>query len=329
MKLPRASMTTTLFVILVFAVDFGLTRDLLTHDRGSLSTFGLGYLPMATALVFGFYRLARLRVQAGAFTVGFVAVGLAASSIHLTAIQLVPALADGMDRLFQALDDRLLAAFPAFWKGDDLGLDELLVVGTILSLPPFLAALAGGWLARRFALGRETASRQRKKPRIWKRPRFTLASASILVAMLAVDLGIIRQMLIAVIIPWSAFVIGLLPMANVLVLGLFGLLRPRGRRGRFLFGFEVVGCLATLTYLAACVFLPWAVMQRFQWFALKFIAVFDLAIGRGWADHLPLYLGVAFEVVLCAAFFTLPPLVAALSGGAIIRRFGRTRASAA
>ncbi len=104
MKLPRASMATTLFVILVLAVDLGVTRDLLEHDRGNLSDYGLGFLPMATALVFGLYRLARLRALAGAFTVGFVAVGLAALGGYLAAVQFVPALNGTMGRLCQAMD---------------------------------------------------------------------------------------------------------------------------------------------------------------------------------------------------------------------------------
>ena len=90
MKLPRASMTTTLFVTLVFAVDFAVVRDLVTHDREELSLFGLSLLPMATALVFGLYRLARLRVRAGAYTVGFVAFGLAATIGYLAAFWRFP-----------------------------------------------------------------------------------------------------------------------------------------------------------------------------------------------------------------------------------------------
>ena len=325
-------MTTTLFVILVFAVDFSVARDLLSHDRGSLSTYGLGFLPMATALVFGLYRILRLGARSDALTVGFVAVGLASAGGYLAAIRLVPALTDVMERLSQALDDRLLAAFPAFWEGDDLGLDELLVLGTVLSMPPVLLALAGGWFARRIALGREAAERHRERRRAWRRPRFTLASASILVAILAVDFGLIRHLLVAGPSFWTTFAIGFLPMANALVLGLPGLLGTRHRRGPFLIGFEVAGGLATAAYLAACAVDPVAMMGRLESFVRAAFAALDLAFGGGRAQQLfstSAYAGMAAEVVLVVAFFNLPPLVVALSGGAITRRFGRRSARAA
>ena len=359
MKLPRASMSMALFVILIFAVDFGVARDLMTHDRGSLSTYGLGFLPMATLLVFGLYRLARLRVRAGAFTGGFVAVGLVASGGYLAAIRLVPALTDVLERLSQALDDRLLAAFPTFWEGDDLGLDELLVLGTILSIPPGLLALAGGWFARRIALGWGADSRQRERPRAWKRPRFTLASASILVAVLAVDFGLIQHLVravdsgsnldrpisawgpwlgfltpwgVAILNRWVLFAIGFLPMANLLFLGLPGVLRSWRRSGSFLLGFEVVGWLATVAYLAACAVVPESMMRSYHVFGGAVEGAIDLALGGGRTQQFwqnPSYASLAAAVVLCAAFFTLPPLGAAFSGGAITRRFGRRPARAA
>jgi hypothetical protein len=358
MKLPQASMTTTLFVTLVFAIDFGITRDLLSHDRGDLSDYGLGFLPMATALVFGLYRLVRLQGEAGAFTVGFVAVGLAASGGFLAAIRLVPALNGTMGRLCQAMDDRILAAFPGSWGFIDLGFDEMLVLAAILSIPPGLLALAGGWLARRIAKGREAASHQRKGPRAWKRPRFTLLSASILVAVLAVDLGVAHHLArtadfgpkfdrpiggfgpwLAFLTPWGLvvvnrwvlFAIGFLPMVNLLFFGLPGLIRTRRRSGSFLLGFEVVGWLATLACVSACAIAPESMLKGYYAFDDAVVGAIDFVLGQGQAHRFFLkssHASLAVAVAFCAAFFTVPPLVAALSGGAICRRSGR-KASAA
>jgi hypothetical protein len=325
MKLPRASMLTTLFVILVFAVDFGVARDLLTHDRGRLSDYGLGILPMATALVFGLYRLVRLGGKAGAFTVGFVAAGLAASGGYLAAIRLVPSMNQRMSWLAQAMDDRLLAAFPPFSQGPDLGLDELLVLGTILSIPPGLLALAGGWVARRVALGRKTASHQRKQPRAGKRPRFTLGSTAILVAVLAVDFGLIRQLAVNGSEFWTLFGVGFLPIANALVLGLPGLFAGRRRRGPFLMGFEVAGWFATLSYLVACLLDPSAMVGRLQAFGPVVFSALDL-VSSGKAQRLltsSFYAGWTAEMILVVSFFSVPPLLIALFGGAISRRLSR------
>ncbi len=358
MKLPRASMATTLFAILVLAVDFGVARDLLSHDRGALSDFGLGFLPMATALVFGLYRLAWLRVQAGAFTVGFVVVGLAASGGYLAAVRLVPALNGTVGRLCHAMDDRLLAAFPGSWGFIDLGFDEMLVLMPVLSIPPGLLALAGGLLARRFALGREAASRRRDQPRARKRPRFTLLSASILVAILAVDLGVAHHLAraadfgpkfdrpiggfgpwLAFLTPWGLvvvnrwvlFAIGFLPMVNLLSLGLPGLIRTRRRSGSFLLGFEVVGWMATVACVSACAVAPESMLRGYDAFGGAVDGAIDFVFGQGQAARFWLnssYVGLAVAVAFCVAFFTVPPLVAAVSGGAISRRFGRKASTA-
>ncbi len=240
----------------------------------------------------------------------------------------------------------------------DLGLDELLILGTILSIPPGLLALAGGWLARWFALGREAASRHRKKPRIWKRPRFTLLSASILVAILAVDLGLAHHLAraadfgpdfdrpiggfgpwlgfvtpwgLVVVNRWVLFAIGFLPMVNLLLLGLPGLIRTRRRSGSFLLGFEVVGWLATVTCVSACVVAPESMLRGYGTFGGAVDGAIDLVFGQGQATRFWLnssYAGLAVAVAFCVAFFTVPPLVAALSGGAISRRSGRKESAA-
>jgi hypothetical protein len=324
MKLPRASMTTTLFVILAFAVAFGVARDLLLHDRGTLSVYGLGFLPMATILVFGLYRIARLGARSGAFTVGFEVAGLAAAGSYLAVVRLVPAFRDALNELALALDDRLLAVLPEVQDGNVLGLDEVLVVGTMLSIPPLLAAVAGGLLARRLARG---ADRSRERAPV--RPRFTIATVSVLVAVLAVDFGLIRHLVVVGASFWTTFGIGFLPMINALALGLPKTLR--NRRARFTFGFEVAGWSATAAYLAACAIAPETMLGRLVAFAEVVQAALDLAFGHAQAQHFfsGSYLAGLTEFGVVGAFFSLPPMVVALSGGAITRRFGRRSARAA
>jgi hypothetical protein len=324
MKLPRASMTTTLFVILVFAVAFGVARDFLLHDRATLSIYGLGFLPMATVLVFGLYRIVRLGARSDPFTVGFEVVGLVAAGSYLAVIRLVPAFRDALNDLAQTLDDKLLAVLPEVGDGDVLDLDELLVVGTMLSIPPLLVAITGGLLARRLARG---ADRPRGRAPI--RPRFRLATISLVVAVLAVDLGLIRQVVVGPSF-WTTFGIGFLPMINALVLGLPRILR--NRKARFTFGFEVAGWSATAAYLAACATAPSAMMGRLVGFANATPAALDFTFGSGQAQRFfssSFFAGLISEVGLVVAFFSLPPLVVALSGGAITRRFGRRSARTA
>ena len=325
MKLPRASMTTTLFVILVFAVAFGVARDLLLHDRGMLSIYGVGFLPLATLLVFGLYRIARLGARTDTFTVGFSAVGLVAAGSYLASIRLIPAFRDALNELAEFLDGKLLTAFPGFPDGDVLGLDEVLLVVAMLSVPPLLVAIAGGLLARKVAKGAAGP-----RGRVAVRPRFTLATLSVLVAVLAVDFGLIRQLAVPNVGFWMTFAIGFLPMINALALGLPKTLRDR--KARFAFGFEVAGWSATAAYLVACAIAPGAVMGWLRGFAQAILAAADLALGSGRTEHLlssSFAWGAAIEILLVVAFFSLPPMVVALSGGAITRRFGRRPARVA
>jgi hypothetical protein len=318
-------MTTTLFVILVFAVAFGVARDLLLHDRGKLSVYGLGLLPMATLLVFGLYRIARLGARTDAFTVGFDVVGALAAGSYVASIQLFPAFLEALDDLARILDNKILAVFPEVPDGNVLGLDEVLVVVTILSIPPLLVAIAGGLLARKLARG---AARPRERSPI--RPRFTLATLSALVAVLAVDFGLIRQVVVVGPSFLTTFGIGFLPMINALVLGLPRTLR--NRKARFTFGFEVAGWSATAAYLAACVIAPETMMGWLVGFANATLAAIDFTFGNGQAQRLfsgSFSLGLIVEAGQVVAFFSLPPMVVALSGGAITRRFGRRSARAA
>jgi hypothetical protein len=125
MKLPRASMATTMFVILVLAVDFAVARDLLTNVR-DVSIFGLGLLPMATALVFGAYRLVRLRGRSCAFTVGFLVVGLASTVAYVTTIRLVADVAHRLEQGLDWIEAGLMAMLPASWaeSGEAASLTE-------------------------------------------------------------------------------------------------------------------------------------------------------------------------------------------------------------
>ena len=159
MKLPRASMTTTLFVILVFAVDFGVARHLLLEGRGMARGVGLGLMPMATALAFVLYHVLRLRGRVLPFTLGFEVAGVA-STAALACLMTREPLPEAASRTLGAIaaitERGMLALVPLAWlQREYKGLFELLEVAVIYTLSPLLVALAGGGAAR--LIGRRSA----------------------------------------------------------------------------------------------------------------------------------------------------------------------------
>ena len=143
-------MSTALFVTMVLVVDIWVARDLLLNNRGNLTVYGLGFMPMATALALGIYRIGRLGERADGFTRGFVAASLLVSGVYLTAMQKVPAVRDFLGQLAEALDGWLTDLLPlgSTEIGKVLTASEWLTAAMILSLPTFLAAIGFGLAAR-------------------------------------------------------------------------------------------------------------------------------------------------------------------------------------
>src|SRR5262249_13590726 len=152
------------------------------------------------------------------------------------------------------------------------------------------------------------------------RPRFTIASLAFVVVLLALDFA-----WMVVLLPIRGFSVfgfaaqgfdvGVLPMANLLVLSLYLRLSRRERPHPFLVGFELCGLGAVLAYMAWC------------WADPKTVAILIMPLCRAWWLWTPLspkdqdpYL-----LVVLAISFTVPQLLVAMLGGLIIRYFARSR----
>ncbi len=164
MKLPRVSLVSVEFVVLLVAVNLGILRAYYDNDyvgEPGWSMCATFLLPMIDALSIGLYRLWRHR-RWTAQGVGFLIAGSVATAVVF-----------GMGL---AAPDTMYCAFGTIYMpianatgntitrflgnaamhtlaGQLFGFvtDEFLIPVAIYSTPPLLAALAGGWLAGRRA----------------------------------------------------------------------------------------------------------------------------------------------------------------------------------
>jgi hypothetical protein len=161
-----------------------------------------------------------------------------------------------------------------------------------------------------------------------KLPRVSLVSIEFVIVVLAVNLGVMRALYDSFAKVSRAFTDGswalsaflLLPMINILMIGLFRLLRRDRRTSRAL-GFLMVGSAASLAIFVFSLVAPEPMFD-----ALRAI---DRPIAMGTMNGMTRYfgnaamqstimqltLGIAFEVLFPMAFFCLLPLFAALCGG--------------
>jgi hypothetical protein len=163
-----------------------------------------------------------------------------------------------------------------------------------------------------------------------KLPRVSLVSIEFVIVVLAVNFGVMRALYDSV--PgsltdggWALAGFLLLPMIDLLLIGLFRL-RRRDRRTPRAIGILIVGSAASLAVFTSCVVAPETMYD-----ALRAIGS---PIARGTVNGMTRYLGnaaiqsammqltlgIAFEVLFPMAFFCLPPLLAALSGGWLAHR---------
>lgn len=112
-------------------------------------------------------------------------------------------------------------------------------------------------------------------------------------------------------------VLGTLPMANVLTVGIVRLMRDGRRSTRFLRGFVAAGCGALAAYVACLLLGPnWLWLD---WYAVPVLDVISEASGLGTS---PLWADIE-EVVLAPFLLLLPQLVVALAGGWVVQKIGR------
>jgi hypothetical protein len=175
MGLPRVSVATMAFAVLICAADFGLLHNLdeLEEILGPWTILALGLLPMANALALGLPGLLRRGRRPG-FAVGFQAVGWTATlgvvaafaafpdvlEVIRNTIMTTPCAARSVRSISQPPEPAGLLESCRDALDDLLGpgMAELLVgVASIMaffSLPPWLAAMAGGVVAHLSAAAR-------------------------------------------------------------------------------------------------------------------------------------------------------------------------------
>jgi hypothetical protein len=188
-----------------------------------------------------------------------------------------------------------------------------------------------------------------------KLPGISLAKLMFIVAIIAVDFGLLLHPQDWALV-WSseaAFpILGLLPMANLIVLGLpgvlwFGLRRRlrRVRRKPFAVGFQVTSWAATLAVLAVCVVnfeivddalsnvMPWLFVTHCVARTIGgppvepptlgfFESCWKTLLGSTELEEWVDFIGIM-------AFFSLPPLLVSLAGGVVTRFVVRRRSRAA
>jgi hypothetical protein len=144
-----------------------------------------------------------------------------------------------------------------------------------------------------------------------KLPRFRIAWIMVAVAIAALDSGAMREVVDSRSARNIGLLLGTLPIANVLVVGmLIGQRLPRSRP--FLLGFEVFGAMALVLYIALA--------NRFfheieMTYLRPLIDLLRKVIGQGRPSFIPsLYVG-SMLMLGC------PQLAFALIGGFVSRRF--------
>ena len=144
-----------------------------------------------------------------------------------------------------------------------------------------------------------------------KAPRFRIAMGMVFVAIVALNFGAIRASFGFEPYVAESLLLGALPMANVLAVGiLIGQRRPGSRP--FLLGFEAFGAMALTLYVALASFFPGAVTL-----CLELIEeILEKTIGR----HPP-FVFIPIVCFVAVVMLGLPQVVFALIGGSLSRRF--------
>jgi hypothetical protein len=159
-----------------------------------------------------------------------------------------------------------------------------------------------------------------------KLPRVSLVSIEFVIVVLAVNFGVMRAVFDSFTVGgWALPAFLLLPMIDVLLIGLFRLRRSDRRTPRAI-GFLMVGSAASLVVFTSCLGAPGTMFEALQAvgrpIALGTMNGMTRYLGNAALQStiMQLTFGIAFEVLFPMAFFCLPPLVAAVSGGWLAHR---------
>jgi hypothetical protein len=144
-------------------------------------------------------------------------------------------------------------------------------------------------------------------------PRFPIFWVMVIVALAALEFGAIRAVTDYRGATRNSLVVGALPMANFLAVGLLIGHRRRGSR-RFLLGFELFGATALTLYIAMAILFTDELGQSYLELAIEPLRA---TIGRrGWTTSRLL---IAYFIV--SLWACLPQLAFALIGGFLSRNF--------
>lgn len=160
-----------------------------------------------------------------------------------------------------------------------------------------------------------------------KAPRLSLAAIGIAILILAVDLAVARVALFGSDSEyWANFALCLLPIINILMIGLYRLRRSERRTAGAL-GFMLAGLAGTFVVFALCLIAPktaWGMFNATTTTVFQGMTqIFGYAVVHNGA--MDLIVGIGLEFPFPMTFFCAPPLVAACFGGWLTKRLGMVK----
>ena len=145
-----------------------------------------------------------------------------------------------------------------------------------------------------------------------KAPRFRIAWIMLAVAIAALDFGVMREVVGSRSVRGILLLLGILPMANVLAVGMLINQRRPGNRP-FLLGFEVFGAMALIVYIALVYYFDRGIETTY----LR--PLIDLLMKTIGQDRPIVFISVLYAGSML--ILGCPQLVFALIGGRLSRRF--------
>ena len=152
-----------------------------------------------------------------------------------------------------------------------------------------------------------------------KMPRFRIAWLMVAVAIAAIDFAAIRALLgLGASLVWGLLLVGALPMANVLIVGIL-IARQRVKSRPFLLGFEVFGAIALALYIYLATSSPLSPLSAKGPLESYLLLVFD-PLNAVIGSNQP-FVRAAIVLLVGIPMLVGPQLVFAVIGGLLSRRF--------
>jgi hypothetical protein len=156
-----------------------------------------------------------------------------------------------------------------------------------------------------------------------KAPRFRIAWIMVTVAIAAIDFAAIRALLgLGASLVWGLLLVGALPMANVLIVGIL-IARQRVKSRPFLQGFEVFGAIALALYIYLATSSPLSPLSAKGPIESYLVLVFDPlnAVIGSYHPFVRAANGSLLGLLVGIPMLVGPQLVFAVIGGLLSRRF--------